>query len=345
MPPGAAGLAGLVRGWQHGAMSLPPLYPITDPAAPLSLAAQIRRLGEAGFPVVQFHGQGLDAASQWRELEAALRAAAASGGWPAIVLDARSDLAGRALAAGLAPRVLALGSDGLPPGVHAGLEAGEAPACFRAGAEALALGPALARAEAPGRMLWRAQLERWQVRAPVGPGQGVVLVGGSGAGKSSLGARLAHGLDLPLRDSDERVEADCGLSIARIFAARGEAGFRALEARAVRACLETPAVLALGGGAWEDPQTRAAVRAAGFTPLWLAEVPERAWARVGRDPQRPLATGREPFLERWARRAAAWSEAAMVLPLGCSVSRLARVLAGAAFDGTKRVPPAGGDID
>jgi shikimate kinase len=154
----------------------------------------------------------------------------------------------------------------------------------------------------------------------------VVLIGGSGAGKSSLALHLARLLELPARDSDQRVVAHSGQSIAALFADEGEAGFRALEARAVREELAAPCVLALGGGAWEDPATREAVRAAGFAALWLAEVPERAWARVGRDPSRPLAAAREQFVARWVRRTPAWSLAPMVLPLGRSPEALAEAL-------------------
>jgi shikimate kinase len=207
-----------------------------------------------------------------------------------------------------------------------GLTLADAPDCFAAGAEALAMVGAVARAEDPAQLLWRAQVERWRVSPPVVRGQGIVLVGGSGSGKSSLGAQLARVLGLPARDADQQVEADAGLDIARIFAARGEAAFRALENQAVRACIESPAVVVLGAGAWEDPGTREAVRASGFTVLWLAEVPERGWARVGRDPSRPLAAAREQFLARWARRTAAWSEAPMVLPLGRSPQALAQAL-------------------
>jgi thiamine-phosphate pyrophosphorylase len=333
-------------------MHLPPLYPITDAASRLSLAAQVRRLGEAGFPLVQFRGKPLDAAAQWRELETALKESRARGGWPAICVNDRADLALLAAQAGLAPWGMHLGQTDLPasearalPGLggahlggsthrpgewdapdpawdHAGigpfrataskpghaapvgleglgagcralrargvapvaiggLTLGDAQACFQAGAEALAMVGEVARAEDPGELLWQAQVLRWRVRAPLAPGRGVVLLGGSGAGKSSLARHLAPLLALPARDSDQRVEADSGQAIARIFAERGEAGFRALEAEAVRRELETPGVLALGAGAWEDPATRAAVRAAGWTALWLAEVPERpgpGWA-------------------------------------------------------------------
>jgi len=385
-------------------MRLPPIYPITDDGSALPLAEQVRRFGACGFPLVQFRGKPLDAMEQWRELRAALRAAADAGGWPAICVNDRADLALLAAADGLAPWGLHLGQGDLPhaaaralPGLeglhlgcsthcarewgspdpacdHAGigpfrataskpghaepvgiqgLRAGcaalralglapvaiggltlaDARDCFEAGAESLAMVGEAARAADPAELLWRAQGERWRACPPIAPGRGVVLVGGSGAGKSSLAFHLARLLGLPARDSDQRVEADSGLAIARIFETRGEAHFRALEARAVRACVETPAVVALGAGAWEDPETRARVRASGCEALWLAEVPERAWTRVAQDPARPLAAGRETFLARWASRMPAWSEAPMILPLGRSPRRLAEAMVGSLQSG------------
>lgn len=368
-------------------LHLPPIYPITDGSSGLSLPAQVRRLGQAGFPLVQFRGKPLDARTQLRELLAALSESQANGGWPAICVNDRADLAVLAAWEGRIPWGLHLGQGDLPhtearrlPGLgrvhlggsthgpaewtaldpacdHAGigpvrataskadhaapigldglaagcralrtagvapvaiggLEGGDARACFTAGAEALAMVGAVARAGAPGELLWAAQLERWRVRPPFARGQGLALVGGSGGGKSSLGRQLGRLLGLPHRDVDEAVAAGAGTSIPVIFAEEGEAGFRAREARAVRASLGSPAVLSLGAGAWEDPDTRAAVRAAGFAPLWLAEVPQRAWERVGRDPGRPLAMTREGFMARWASRMTAWWQAPMVLPLG-----------------------------
>ena len=184
----------------------------------------------------------------------------------------------------------------------------------------------IVKIEQPGELLWQAQLERWRVRPPLGRGQGIVLLGGSGAGKSTLAHHLARCLGLADVDADQRVEAASGRSIAAIFAEQGEAGFRALEAQAVRSCLAAPAVVALGAGAWQDPGTREAVRASGFAALWVAEVPERAWSRVGGDPLRPLATTRAQFMARWAQRTPAWSEAPMVLPLGRAPQALAEAL-------------------
>jgi thiamine-phosphate diphosphorylase len=378
-------------------LNLPPIYPITDGASELSLSAQVRRLGRAGFPLVQFRGKPQDARVQLRELRAALAEAQANGGWPAICVNDRADLAVLAAWDGLVPWGLHLGQGDLPhtdarrlPGLgrahlggsthgpaewaaldpacdHAGvgpvratatkaghaapigrdglgagcralraagvapvaiggLEAADARDCFQAGAEALAMVGAVARAVDPAELLWAAQLERWRARPPLARGRGVALVGGSGGGKSSLGRHLAQLLGLPLRDLDRAVAEAAGQSIPAIFAAEGEAGFRAREARAVQAALDRPAVLDLGAGAWEDPDTRAAVRAAGFAPLWLAEVPERAWERVGRDPGRPLAVTREGFMSRWASRMIAWWQAPMVLPLGRTPRMLAEAL-------------------
>jgi shikimate kinase len=379
-------------------MPLPPLYPITDGRGPESLAGQIRRLGAAGFPLVQFRGKPLAAGAQWLQLREALAAARAQGSWPAICVNDRADLAVLAALDGLPPWGLHLGQDDLPPseaarlpglaGLHlgtsthrpgewqrldpacdhagigpfratatkgdhaepvglAGLASGcralgqagiapvaiggltlaDGPDCFRAGAEALAMVGAVAASEAPGELLWTAQLQRWQARPPIRPGQGLVLVGGSGAGKTTLGRVLAARLGLPFLDSDHEIQTQAGQTIPAIFAQDGEPGFRAREAAWIAGALAAPAVLALGAGAWEDPDTRARVRAAGFQVLWLAEVPERAWSRVQGDRLRPLAQDRENFMNRWAQRSRHWWEAALLLPLGRSPEVLAEAVA------------------
>lgn len=378
-------------------LQLPPLYPITDATRPEPLSAQIRRLGAAGFPLVQFRGKPLGAAAQGEELRKALAESAASGGWPWICVNDRADLAVLAAREGLAPWGLHLGQGDLPaseaqalPGLGAchlgasthepaeweavdsacdhagvgpfrgtatkgdhappigleglaagcaalrrqgltpiaigGLEPADAAACFAAGAESLAMVGAVHRAEDPAALGWAVQRARWRARPPFRRGQGLVLVGGSGAGKSTLGRELAHRLALPFADLDAAVEAKAGRPIAAIFAEAGEAAFRTLERDTLRGLLDRPAVVALGGGAWEADATRTAVTAAGFQPLWLAEPPGRAWDRAGHDPARPLARDRAAFMDRWAARTPAWALAPMVLPFGHTSREMADAL-------------------
>ncbi len=95
---------------------LPPIYPILDPGRAESLAAQAHRLGACGFPLVQFRGKAMAVREQWTQLGGALQAAAAQGGWPAICINDRADLAVLASLDGLAPWGLHLGQSDLPPG-------------------------------------------------------------------------------------------------------------------------------------------------------------------------------------------------------------------------------------
>lgn len=96
-------------------LSLPPLYPITDARNPLPLAEQVRRLGAAGFPLVQFRGKPLDPQEQWIQLRQALLEARGNGGWPMVCINDRADLAVLAASQGLDPWGLHLGQDDLPP--------------------------------------------------------------------------------------------------------------------------------------------------------------------------------------------------------------------------------------
>ena len=90
----------------------------------------------------------------------------------------------------------------------------------------------------------------------------VVLVGMMGAGKSSIGRRLAGRLGLPFVDADNEIEKAAGMTIPEIFANHGEPYFRAGEARVIARLLEGgPQVLATGGGAFMNAETRAAIRA------------------------------------------------------------------------------------
>ena len=379
-------------------MHLPPLYPITDDRLETPLSAQVQRLGAAGYPLVQFRSKVLAPRVQFEELRIALEQAEADGGWPAICINDRADLAVLAVQAGLRPWGLHLGQGDLPPAQaralpglgnlhlgtsthgpetwdavapacdHAGLGpfratatkgdhaapigldglargcqalrgAGLAPvaiggltlrdalACFQAGAEALAMVGEVASAASPADLLWQVQTARWQARPAVAPGRGVVLIGGPGAGTSALGRALGARLGLP------SLEAGLEPDLAPVPLPEGtlEAvadGWGSRQAEALAACLEAPAVVSLGAAAWEHPGVRERVRAAGFLVLWLAEVPERAWARVASTPQAPLAGGRAAFLKRWVRPGPGWWEAALVLPLGRPAPTLAAALTG-----------------
>src|SRR4051794_8788914 len=97
----------------------------------------------------------------------------------------------------------------------------------------------------------------------------VVLVGMMGAGKSSVGRRLAARLSIPFIDADAEIESAAGMTIAEIFAQHGESYFRAGEARVIARLLEQgPQVLATGGGAVMDANTRALIRDKGIS-VWL----------------------------------------------------------------------------
>jgi shikimate kinase len=114
----------------------------------------------------------------------------------------------------------------------------------------------------------------------------LVLVGPPGVGKTTVGTLLSARLGLPLRDTDADIEASTGRTIADLFI-DGEPGFRALEVEAVRAALaEHTGILALGGGAVLDPQTRAALR--DHTVVFLSVELADAVRRTGLDQSRPV---------------------------------------------------------
>src|SRR5579875_575585 len=115
----------------------------------------------------------------------------------------------------------------------------------------------------------------------------VVLIGPPGAGKSTVGRAVAERLAVGFRDTDADVEAAAGRSIADIFLDSGEPAFRAMERRAVAAALaEHTGVLALGGGAVLDPDTREALT--GRTVVFLDVGLAGAFERTGMNRARPL---------------------------------------------------------
>jgi shikimate kinase len=98
----------------------------------------------------------------------------------------------------------------------------------------------------------------------------IVLVGMMGVGKSSIGRRLAARLAIPFVDADSEIEKAAGMSIAEFFARHGEPSFRSGEARVIARLLESgPQVLATGGGAVMNADTRAAIKAKGVS-VWLS---------------------------------------------------------------------------
>jgi shikimate kinase/3-dehydroquinate synthase len=131
-------------------------------------------------------------------------------------------------------------------------------------------------------------------------GRSVVLVGLMGAGKTSIGRRLAARLGLPFRDADAEIELAAGCTIPELFSRYGESDFRAGERRVIRRLMSgDPLVLAFGGGAFMDPETRAVVREEAVS-VWLrCPLPTLLRRVAGRDNRPLLADGnRAEILQR-----------------------------------------------
>src|SRR6478752_7421028 len=129
-------------------------------------------------------------------------------------------------------------------------------------------------------------------RVPALAGRSIVLIGLMGAGKTSIGRRLAARLGLPFRDADAEIELAAGRTIPELFSRYGESDFRAGERRVIRRLLAgDPLVLAFGGGAFMDAETRAVAREEAVS-VWL-RCPLRTLLRrvAGRDNRPLLADG------------------------------------------------------
>lgn len=125
-------------------------------------------------------------------------------------------------------------------------------------------------------------------------GRPLVLVGMMGAGKTTVGRRLANRLGRRFIDSDEEVEKAAGMSIEDIFKLRGEADFRAGEVKVIARLLrEGEVVLGTGGGAFVNPETRALVKAAAVS-VWIKADFEVLFQRVSRRSNRPLLKNGNP---------------------------------------------------
>ncbi|PXA83476.1 shikimate kinase [Caulobacter sp. D4A] len=149
--------------------------------------------------------------------------------------------------------------------------------------------------------------------------QTIVLVGLMGVGKSSVGRRLAQTLDLPFRDADNEVERAAGRGIPEIFAEMGEAAFRDGERRVIARLLEDPPhVLATGGGAFVNAETRALIKDKAIA-VWLKADLELLARRVGRKDGRPLLKNRDPMdvlREQATTRYPAYAEAHLTVETG-----------------------------
>ena len=122
----------------------------------------------------------------------------------------------------------------------------------------------------------------------------IVLVGMMGAGKSTIGRRLATRLRLPFTDADTEIEAAAGMSIPDIFESHGEPHFRDGEARVIARLLDHgPIVLATGGGAFMREETRDRIRAKAIS-IWLQADADVIMRRVRRRADRPLLQTADP---------------------------------------------------
>ena len=122
----------------------------------------------------------------------------------------------------------------------------------------------------------------------------IVLVGLMGAGKTSVGRRLAEKLGIPFVDADHEIEAAAGKSIKEIFADHGEAYFREGERRVIQRLIGNGAqVLATGGGAYINDETRARIQEKGIS-VWLRASLPLLMKRVGKRNDRPLLMADDP---------------------------------------------------
>lgn len=137
----------------------------------------------------------------------------------------------------------------------------------------------------------------------------IYLVGFMAAGKSSVAREAARRLDWRVEDVDARIEGREGLSIAQIFALKGEAHFREAERAALASLLEARhVVVATGGGTFADPVNRAAMRGDGAV-IWIDVPLDELILRIPMDGSRPLAASRQQLEQLYAQRRDAYGHA------------------------------------
>ncbi len=144
----------------------------------------------------------------------------------------------------------------------------------------------------------------------------VVLIGMMGAGKTTIGKRLAPRLGLPFFDVDEEIEKAAGMTVADLFESHGEESFRRGEAQVIARLLAGPPhVLATGGGAIVNPETRALIKEKGIS-VWLRADVDTIFKRATRRPTRPLLRNEDPqgtLTRLLAAREAFYGEADIVV--------------------------------
>jgi shikimate kinase len=144
----------------------------------------------------------------------------------------------------------------------------------------------------------------------------IFLIGFMGAGKTTVGRELARQLYYDFIDLDELIARQAGKSVQEIFAELGEHEFRKLEREAIRFCAQlTRAVVALGGGAYEDEDNRNVLRRIGKT-VWLDCPLEVCLRRISRDTSRPLAGDENAMRELMDRRRGSYVEGDFVVQTG-----------------------------
>lgn len=122
----------------------------------------------------------------------------------------------------------------------------------------------------------------------------IALIGMMGAGKSAIGKLVAQALGLPFKDADKEIEVAAAATIPEIFERHGEAHFRDGERRVIARLIgEGPLILATGGGAYMDAETRAMLKEQAIT-IWLRAEFDVLWRRVSRRAHRPLLKTEDP---------------------------------------------------
>jgi len=170
----------------------------------------------------------------------------------------------------------------------------------------------------------------------------IVLVGFMGAGKSTVGPRLASLLSWTFEEMDLLIESRQGMSIREIFEGRGEAFFRE-EERQVALLLRgrRSVVIGTGGGAFAHPATRAILKEGAFT-VFLKAPFDVLWERAGATSSRPLASDRATMWRLWAERAPSYGQADLVVETSdATPEEVARRIVESVFE----APPAHGAKD